>query len=416
MNTAVAAAPPLTAVPPASLAARYAGVRARTVALAAPLSAEDAMVQSMADASPAKWHLAHTTWFFERFVLATRPGYAPIDADWHYLFNSYYQSIGPAHARPQRGLLSRPSLDEVLHFRAEIDQRVITALQAGSLSEQAQHQLLLGLHHEQQHQELLLTDIKHAFWSNPLQPAYREDLAVVPARALPLRWLSSPERIVEIGAPVWPTRPTFAYDNESPVHRVLVPAHALANRPVSNEEYRQFVQAGGYREPRWWMSEGWTLCQEQHWEAGVRSTPTHRSAISVTSKPTPTHAGRTPGCPPNSNGRPPPPAGRCGVASPIPITSTRAGRRKKAISSSCLAMSGNGPAAPTGRIPASAPSRATSVSTTANSCAGSGCCAEAAAPPRPITCAPATAISSRRRPGGSSPACAWPGMPHEFGP
>lgn len=266
MTTAVAAAPPHTAAPPTSLAARYASVRARTVALAAPLSAEDAMVQSMADASPAKWHLAHTTWFFERFVLATRPGYAPVDADWHYLFNSYYQSIGPAHARPQRGLLSRPSLDEVLHFRAEIDQRVIAALQAGSLSEQAQQQLLLGLHHEQQHQELLLTDIKHAFWSNPLQPTYREDLVVAPARALPLQWLSSPEQIVEIGAPVWPTRPTFAYDNESPVHRVLVPAHALANRPVSNEEYRQFVQAGGYREPRWWMSEGWTLCQEQHWE------------------------------------------------------------------------------------------------------------------------------------------------------
>ncbi|MER2177163.1 MAG: DinB family protein, partial [Stenotrophomonas maltophilia] len=135
MNTAVAAAPPFTAAP-SSLAARYAGVRARTVALAAPLSAEDAMVQSMPDASPAKWHLAHTTWFFERFVLATRPGYVPVDADWHYLFNSYYQSIGPAHARPQRGLLSRPTLDEVLRFRAEIDQRVIAALQAGTLSGQ----------------------------------------------------------------------------------------------------------------------------------------------------------------------------------------------------------------------------------------------------------------------------------------
>ncbi|MET0890893.1 MAG: ergothioneine biosynthesis protein EgtB [Stenotrophomonas maltophilia] len=266
MNTAVAAALPLTAAPPSSLAARYAGVRARTVALAAPLSAEDAMVQSMPDASPAKWHLAHTTWFFERFVLATRPGYVPIDADWHYLFNSYYQSIGPAHARPQRGLLSRPTLDEVLRFRAEIDQRVIAALQAGTLSGQAQQQLLLGLHHEQQHQELLLTDIKHAFWSNPLQPAYRDDLVATPAPALPLQWLSSPEQIVEIGAPVWPTQPAFAYDNESPVHRALVAAHALANRPVSNDEYRQFVQAGGYREPRWWMSEGWTLCQDQHWQ------------------------------------------------------------------------------------------------------------------------------------------------------
>jgi len=260
------AAPSRTAAAATALAARYAKVRARSVALAAPLSAEDAMVQSMPDASPTKWHLAHTTWFFERFVLASLPAYAPFDADWHYLFNSYYQSIGPAHARPQRGLLSRPSLDEVLQFRSVVDQRVIAALQADTLDEQARRQLLLGLHHEQQHQELLLTDIKHALWSNPLQPPYRDDLAHPGGSASPLTWIARAEQIIEIGAPAWPAHPDFAYDNESPVHRVLVPAHALASRPVSNAEFRQFVEAGGYREPGHWMSEGWTLCQQEHWQ------------------------------------------------------------------------------------------------------------------------------------------------------
>lgn len=266
MNIAVAPSPPTTAAPPAPLAVRYAGIRARSIALASPLSAEDALVQSMPDASPAKWHLAHTTWFFERFVLATQPDHVPFNADWHYLFNSYYQSIGPAHARPQRGLLSRPSLDQVLQYRALVDQQVIGLLQANALDAQACNQLLLGLHHEQQHQELLLTDIKHALWSNPLQPAYRDDLVRTSAAAIPLRWRGSPEQIVEIGAPAWPGHGAFAYDNESPRHRVLVPAHALANRPVSNAEYRQFIQAGGYADVRLWMSEGWALCQAEGWQ------------------------------------------------------------------------------------------------------------------------------------------------------
>ncbi len=266
MNTAVASAPPPAPTHDPALAVRYAGIRARSVALAAPLSPEDAMVQSMADASPSKWHLAHTTWFFERFVLASQPDHAPFDADWHYLFNSYYQSIGPAHARPQRGLLSRPSLAQVLEYRARVDQQVIALLQADALDPQARHQLLLGLHHEQQHQELLLTDIKHALWSNPLQPAYRDDLARHEAPAIPLEWRHAPEQIVEIGAPAWPAHAAFAYDNESPVHRVLVPAHALANRPVSNAEYRAFIEAGGYRDVTLWMSEGWALCQAEGWQ------------------------------------------------------------------------------------------------------------------------------------------------------
>ncbi len=261
MNT-VAATPQAAS----ALAEHYRAVRARSLALAAPLSAEDAMVQSMADASPTKWHLAHTSWFFERFVLGSQPAHAPFNADWHYLFNSYYQSIGPAHARPQRGLLSRPSLDEVRDYRRRVDDQVIALLQRDVLDSQACNQLLLGLHHEQQHQELLLTDIKHALWSNPLQPAYRDDLRRSTGAALPMRWLPEEERIVEIGAPAWPGNPAFAYDNESPVHRVLVPAHVLANRPVSNAEYRAFILDGGYRQAAHWMSEGWTLVQNEGWQ------------------------------------------------------------------------------------------------------------------------------------------------------
>jgi len=247
---------------------RFASVRARSLHLAAPLSAEDAMVQSMPDASPTKWHLAHTTWFFERFVLADMPGYQSRQPQWNYLFNSYYKGIGPAHARHQRGLLSRPSLQDVLDYRAQVDRMVQQRLVDGDLSEAACLHLLLGLQHEQQHQELLLTDIKHALWSNPLQSAYREDLRSTAgtAAAAALQWQERAEQIVEIGAAAWPASGTFAYDNESPRHRVLVAAHALANRPVTNAEYWQFIDAGGYREARWWMSEGWARCEAEGWQ------------------------------------------------------------------------------------------------------------------------------------------------------
>lgn len=236
--------PTAVAAPQRDLARRFAQVRARSLQLAAPLSAEDAMLQSMADASPSKWHLAHTTWFFERFVLAgfaTTPAHDPA---WDYLFNSYYKSIGPAHARPQRGLLSRPSLQQVRDYRQQVDMQVQSRLAAGDLDAQALHHLQLGLQHEQQHQELLLTDIKHAFWCNPLQPPYREDLRPGASTATAQGWIESPERIVTVGAAAWPRHAAFAYDNESPPHRVLLPAHALAERPVSNAEYRSFIEAG----------------------------------------------------------------------------------------------------------------------------------------------------------------------------
>jgi ergothioneine biosynthesis protein EgtB len=248
-----------------ALATRYRQVRARTAALAAPLSAEDAMVQSMPDASPAKWHLAHTTWFFEQFALAACAGYRPVDDDWAYLFNSYYQSIGPMHARPARGLLSRPTLEEVRGYRDEIDARMARAFERGDFDPAAREVIELGLQHEQQHQELLLTDIKHAFARNPLRPAYRDDLVHAPGHAVALDWQHFEEAIVEIGAPAWPGGGCFAYDNESPRHRVLSRPFALATRPVTNAEYRAFIDDGGYRTAALWLGAAWTRIQEDGW-------------------------------------------------------------------------------------------------------------------------------------------------------
>lgn len=252
---------------PATLAQRFSRTRQFSLTLAAPLSAEDAMVQSLPEASPAKWHLAHTTWFLEQFVLAQQPGYRLLQPHWTALFNSDYQSLGTPIARPRRHLLSRPVLAEVLEYRAQVDYEIGRRLEQGSLDAQARRHLILGMQHEQRHQELLLADIKHALFSHPLQPAYREDLVsaagVIPGDA---QWLSFPEQLLEAGAATWPDSALFAYDDESPRHRVLVAAHALASRPVSNGEFRAFVADGGYRQPGCWMSDGWAMVQQQGWE------------------------------------------------------------------------------------------------------------------------------------------------------
>lgn len=250
----------------AAPAARYAAVRARSCALAAPLSPEDANVQSMDDASPSKWHLAHTTWFFEHFVLGACDDYRPVNEDWAYLFNSYYNSVGAMHARPFRGLLTRPSLMQVLEYREQIDARMAQAFAGDMFDSEAQRRILLGLQHEQQHQELLLTDIKHAFSCNPIRPAYREDLRQSePAAVSPLRWFDGVEGIAEIGAPAWPQSDGFAFDSESPRHRVLLQPHALASRLVSNAEFRAFMDDGGYANPMLWLSEGWAKLQADKW-------------------------------------------------------------------------------------------------------------------------------------------------------
>jgi len=251
------------AVRAASLAQRFQRIRSRTLGLCVGLSAEDMMVQSMPDASPAKWHLAHTTWFFEQFLLGRDPAWRPRHPEWHYLFNSYYQTVGPMHARPRRGLLSRPSLDEVLDYRRRIEDAVAARFHAG-LDEAGEAIVELGLQHEQQHQELLLTDIQHALWCHPLHPAYDEALpsAQTSTPATGMRYVDGREGIVEIGH----GGDGFCFDNEGPRHRTLLQAHALANRPVTNEEFRLFVQDGGYRESSLWLSDGWATVQAEGWQ------------------------------------------------------------------------------------------------------------------------------------------------------
>ena len=246
----------------ASIASRFDQVRRTTIDLVADLSAEDLLVQSMPDASPGKWHLAHTTWFFEHFVLGSQPSYKSRDPAWHFLFNSYYQSIGPMHARPHRGLISRPSLQEVFAFRERVDAAVMDLL-SGDPSPELVELVELGLHHEQQHQELLLTDIKHALWCNPLMPAYHERKSSAAGSAsVPLQFMAGREGIVEIGH----RGEGFAFDNETPRHRTLLQPHALANRLVTNAEYLAFVREGGYREPGLWLSDGWAMLQREGWQ------------------------------------------------------------------------------------------------------------------------------------------------------
>jgi len=238
----------------------YPEIRAATLALAAPLSAEDCAVQSMPDASPVKWHLAHTSWFFETTLLARRSGYKAFDPAFAYLFNSYYESAGPRHPRPRRGLLTRPSLNRVLAYRDHVD-AAMEKLLAGA-GEEELALIELGLNHEQQHQELILTDIKHAFFCNPLLPAYGETQAA-PHPAAALAWREHPGGAVAIGH----DGDGFAFDNETPRHQVLLRPFRIASRPVSNGEFAAFIADGGYRRPEFWHSDGWALVQAEGWEA-----------------------------------------------------------------------------------------------------------------------------------------------------
>ena len=235
-----------------SLAARLAATRALTLDLAAPLSDADATIQPHPDASPSKWHLAHTTWFLETFVLRDHvPGYRLHDERWPYLFNSYYNGEGERHARCRRGMISRPSLDEVREWRRVVDAALAEAMPG--LPEAALALVEIGIQHEQQHQELLLTDILATLAENPLEPAYGE-LAPAPGHSTEaLTWLSGREGIVEVGA----SAAGFAFDCERPRHRALLHPHAIANRCVTNGEWQQFIAEGGYREPRLWLSDGW---------------------------------------------------------------------------------------------------------------------------------------------------------------
>jgi ergothioneine biosynthesis protein EgtB len=235
------------------LAMQYAEVRQKSLELAAPLSPEDCCVQSMPDASPVKWHLAHTSWFFETFILERwQPDFHPFDAAFRVLFNSYYNAVGDKHPRPQRGMLTRPSLATVLDYRADVDRRMQAILAAAVNDGELAALATLGINHEQQHQELMLTDVKHLLFQNPLAPAYasaRPEAATAPA----LSWLAFEGGVVEIGH----AGSGFCYDNETPRHRVFLEPYRLASRLVSNAEYLDFIESGGYDEPSFWLAEGW---------------------------------------------------------------------------------------------------------------------------------------------------------------
>ena len=252
------------------LGERLAATRALTLALAAPLSDADATIQPHPDASPAKWHLAHTTWFFETFVLRDHvAGYRLHDERFPFLFNSYYEGEGERHARPRRGMISRPDLDEIRDWRRAVDEALQRALP--SLPPQALALVALGIEHEQQHQELFLTDILATFAENPLEPVYAAlrhgeernnpaaPLAGLPRFARNDEWVSGRDGLVEIGA----SGDSFAFDSETPRHRALLHPHAIAQRCVTNGEWREFIADGGYRNPALWLSEGWDWVQRE---------------------------------------------------------------------------------------------------------------------------------------------------------
>ncbi len=253
---------------PARLAAAFVRVRALTEALAAPLHPEDQCVQSMPDASPTKWHRAHTSWFFETFVLAS-PGFERYRPGWDFLFNSYYQTVGTMHARPRRGLLSRPTVAEVDDYRRFVDEQVLALLERDAASPEQRALIELGLHHEQQHQELILTDIKHMLGQNPLAPRYRERGPARPASASasPLRWIEDPGGLVELGRDLAQPDAEFGFDNEGPRHKRWLEPFAIAERPATCAEYLAFMADEGYARPELWLAEGWDTVLRERWRA-----------------------------------------------------------------------------------------------------------------------------------------------------
>ncbi|WP_300376591.1 ergothioneine biosynthesis protein EgtB [Henriciella sp.] len=249
-------------VTPESLIRRFDEIRSRSLDLASDLSDADATVQSMEDASPAKWHLAHVTWFFERFILKPNvDGYRGFDDDYDYLFNSYYDAVGERHPRPCRGLLSRPALEEVLAYRTHVD-AAMRSLLSGDVSERVSELVTLGLHHEEQHQELFLTDILHLFAQNPLKPAFRApEPRLMKAASAEMCWHRFEGGLLGIGH----DGEGFAFDCEEPRHKRWIEPFELASRAVTNADWIQFIEDGGYEDPAYWLSDGWAVCVSEGW-------------------------------------------------------------------------------------------------------------------------------------------------------
>jgi ergothioneine biosynthesis protein EgtB len=266
---------------PSVLAEAYCRVRRQSLSLSDPLSPEDMMVQSCADASPAKWHLAHTTWFFETFVLREfARGYRPFHPDFVWLFNSYYNAVSAQPEKKLRSSFSRPTAEEIFAYREYVDAATEDLLSAASGA--VDERIVLGLNHEQQHQELLLTDIKHAFWSNPLHPAYASGPLPADGSARtpePPAWIDFPGGLAEIGHAGPVSAHAFCFDNERPRHRVFLEPFRLASRPVTCGEYLQFMEDDGYARSELWLSEGWTAAQNERWQAPLywQRDPEHGS-------------------------------------------------------------------------------------------------------------------------------------------
>jgi ergothioneine biosynthesis protein EgtB len=259
----------MSVVTPTLLAEEFCRVRSQSLALCAPLTPEDMMVQSCAEASPAKWHLAHTTWFFETFILREfRPAYRPFQPDFLWLFNSYYNAVSAQPEKKLRAVFSRPTAEEILAYRHHVD-AAMEDFAAGSVPEAARERIVLGLNHEQQHQELLITDIKNAFWSNPLHPVYAPRSRDQAREASPVQWVDFAGGVTEIGY----KGKEFCFDNETPRHKVYLEPFRLASRPVTCAEYLQFMEDGGYSRSELWLSEGWSTVQAERWQAPLYWRP-----------------------------------------------------------------------------------------------------------------------------------------------
>jgi len=261
------------------LVSRYRRIRDASIALTRTLEPEDMVVQSMPDVSPTKWHLAHVTWFFEHFCLKPNvAGYRVFDEQFHYLFNSYYYSVGQMHKRPQRGLLSRPTVAAILRYRQYVDEEMQALLLQEGDDPGLAFIVELGLNHEQQHQELLLTDIKHVLAQNPMRPAMDPELRVPESEGAPsFLFDSGPAGIGEIGA----TGSGFAFDNETPRHRVLLEGHAIGSRLITNGEYLEFIRDGGYTTSDLWLSDGWATVNEQGWDRPLYWSADHEHEFTL---------------------------------------------------------------------------------------------------------------------------------------